>query len=173
MSLNSHVSLTQWTFLSCVSLSLCTCFRVFDSWNHKEVWSIFKERHEKVNITNLYIHLVPVLQELCNVNNFFSLLEIPVYFLVIQGKKHRRRDKRKKKSPICSMENRVQHVHGYRTGKTRSNTTKTNRACLPWTAIRIMNKPLIMFAHQNTALFGIDLRVDPLDVLIALPKYLW
>lgn len=46
-------------------------------------------------------------------------------------------------------------------------------ACLPWTAIRIMNKPLIMFAHQNTALFGIDLRVDPLDVLIALPKYLW
>lgn len=71
------------------------------------------------------------------------------------------------------MENRVQHVHGYRTGKTRSNTTKTNRACLPWTAIRKMNKPLIMFAHQNTALFGIDLRLDPLDVLIALPKYLW
>lgn len=41
---------------------------------------------KKVNITNLYIHLVPVLQELCNVNKFFSLLEIPVYFLVIQGK---------------------------------------------------------------------------------------
>lgn len=173
MYFNSHASLTQWTFLSCVSLSLCTCFRVFDSWNHKEVWSIFKDRHEKVNITNLYIHLVPVLQELCNVNNFFPSLKFLSFFLSYKGKNTVEEIKGKKKSPICSMENRVQHVHGYRTGKTRSNTTKTNRACLPWTAIRIMNKPLIMFAHQNTALFGIDLRVDPLDVLIALPKYLW
>lgn len=45
-----------------------------------------------------------MLQELCNVNKIFSLLEIPVYFLVIQGKNTVEEIKGKKKSPICSME---------------------------------------------------------------------
>lgn len=38
-----------------------------------------------------------MLQELCNVNTFFSLLEIPVYFLVIQGKNTVEEIKGKKK----------------------------------------------------------------------------